>query len=131
VTSLGGAARSTERAWRLEQRVVKVGSVRVPLRLVQFRTGWIASADTSVGPTLGADRSPYLAAARALEPLGVDVAEALVAVGRVPGAAILDAAHLGGVPPWSAAARAYAVALMKRAATRHIHADRAARVTGS
>jgi hypothetical protein len=54
------------------------------MRLVSFRRGWLASVDTVSGPTLAADRSPYLAAWRALEPLGVDLAEAMILVGRMP-----------------------------------------------
>lgn len=76
-------APAAEPAWQLERRYVEVGGVRRPLRLVRFAAGWLASVDTPAGPTLGADRSPYLAARRALEPLGIDLAEALAIVGRV------------------------------------------------
>ena len=73
----------SERAWHMEIRFVVANGVRRPLRLVRFATGWLASADTPEGPTLGADRSPYLAARRALEPLGVDSVEAMRLVGRI------------------------------------------------
>jgi hypothetical protein len=54
------------------------------LRLVRFDAGWLASVDTESGPTLGADRSPYLAARRALEPLGIGLVEAMTLVGSMP-----------------------------------------------
>lgn len=75
-------ALTAQPAWQLERRVVTVGGVRRMLRLVRFATGWLASVDTFDGPTLGADRSPYLAASRALEPLGVGLVEAMSFVGR-------------------------------------------------
>ena len=76
-------APSTEPAWQLERRFVTVLGVRRPLRLVRFAAGWVASVDGPSGPTVGADRSPYLAAARALEPFGIDMATAMAVVGRV------------------------------------------------
>lgn len=76
-------APTSEPAWQLERRWVEVEGARRPLRLVRFETGWLASIDTSQGPTLGADRSPFLAARRALEPLGIGLPEALAIVGRV------------------------------------------------
>ena len=36
-----------------------------------------------LGPTLGVDRSPYLAAGQALEPLGIGLVAALTALGRL------------------------------------------------
>ena len=72
-----------DRAWRAEKRTIAVRGVRRPLRLVQFPGGWLASVDTESGPTLGADRSPYLAAHRALESLGIDLAEVMSLVGPV------------------------------------------------
>lgn len=69
--------------WRLERRTVTVRGRARSMRLVAFERGWLASVDTESGPTMAADRSPYLAAWRALEPLGVDLAEALTAVGPV------------------------------------------------
>ena len=77
-------ATSAQPAWQIERRFVTVHGVRRPLRLVRFATGWLASLDTPSGPTLAADRSPYLAAQRALEPLGVGMAEAMLLVGRIP-----------------------------------------------
>ena len=68
-------------AWRIERRPITVHGASLTLRLVRFETGWLASVDTVSGPTLGADRSLYLAAARALDPLGVGIAEALTLVG--------------------------------------------------
>lgn len=74
-------------AWRLEQRIVTVRGVGQTLRLVRFESGWLASVDSESGPTLAADHSPYLAAYRALEPLGIGLVEALWLVGRIPGSA--------------------------------------------
>lgn len=67
----------------MERRFVVVHGVRRPLRLVRFAGGWLASADTPSGPTMGANRSPYLAARQALEPLGVELGEALCLVGPI------------------------------------------------
>ena len=67
--------------WQLERRYVEVGGMRRLLRLVRFDAGWLASVDTPAGPTLGVDRSPYLAASRALEPIGVGLAEAMALIG--------------------------------------------------
>jgi hypothetical protein len=75
----------TEPAWQLERRFVTVEGMRRPLRLVRFATAWVASVDLAAGPTLGVDRSPYLATARALEPLGVDMSTAMSVVGRLHG----------------------------------------------
>lgn len=69
--------------YRLEERTVTIQGVEQRLRLVEFASGWLASVDTVAGPTLGADRSPYLAAWRALEPLGVDMTTAAMALGRI------------------------------------------------
>lgn len=72
-----------EPSWRVEHRMVIVGGQPHTLRLVAFERGWLASVDTVAGPTLGANHSPYLAAGRALEPLGVDVGAAMTLVGPV------------------------------------------------
>lgn len=71
--------------WSLHVRSVDIDGSPRPLRLVRFAAGWLASVDTEAGPTLGADSSPYLAARRALEPLGVGMVEAMTAVGPIPG----------------------------------------------
>lgn len=71
------------RSWRLEHRTVTVRGQPHRLRLAAFERGWLASVDTVAGPTLGADHSPYLAAGRALEPLGVDLPAAMNLVGPV------------------------------------------------
>ncbi|MGQ0608314.1 MAG: hypothetical protein ACT4OQ_07625 [Chloroflexota bacterium] len=76
-------APSTHPTWQIERRFITVHGVRRPLRLVRFGAGWLASVDTESGPTLGADRSPYLAAQRALEPLGIGMVEGMILVGRV------------------------------------------------
>ena len=82
-TLLEHDAPSTEPTFRAQRRFVTVGGVRRTMRLVRFDAGWLASADTPEGPTLGADRSPYLAARRALEPLGIDLVTAMALVGDV------------------------------------------------
>jgi hypothetical protein len=76
-------APSSEPAFQVERRYVTVGGVRRTLRLVRFATGWVASVDTPSGPTVGVDRSPYLAARRALEPIGIDLVEAMSVVGKL------------------------------------------------
>jgi hypothetical protein len=77
-------ADTAQPTWQLERRFVTVRGVRRPLRLVRFDAGWLASVDTESGPTIGADRSPYLAARRALEPLGIGLVEAMTLVGSLP-----------------------------------------------
>ena len=76
-------APSSEPAFQVERRYVTVGGVRRTLRLVRFATGWVASVDTPSGPTVGVDRSPYLAARQALEPVGIDLVQAMTMVGRL------------------------------------------------
>jgi hypothetical protein len=83
VTAAQLTASPPDAGWHLVRRTVLVRSVPRNLRLVQFATGWIASADTESGPTMAADASPHLAAARALEPLGVGMVEAMALVGSV------------------------------------------------
>lgn len=78
-------APSARPAWQMERRHLDAGGFRRTLRLVRFASGWLASVDTPNGPTLGADRSPYLAARQALEPLGIGLAEAMAVVGRTGG----------------------------------------------
>lgn len=78
-------APSARPAFRMERRFVQVHGVRRTLRLVRFERGWLASVDTAEGPTLGADRSPYLAASRALEPLGIELSGVIELVGSVAG----------------------------------------------
>ncbi|HEX7197149.1 MAG TPA: hypothetical protein VF364_10005 [Candidatus Limnocylindria bacterium] len=72
-------------AWQIERHSITVRGVRRPLRLVRFARGWLASVDTESGPTIACDRSPYLAAQRALEPLGIGSIEAMTLVGRIGG----------------------------------------------
>ncbi len=78
--------------WRIERRTFMDGGVRRPLRLVAFATGWLASADSASGPTLAADRSPLLAAWRALEPVGIDLVDAMAILGVVPRATLPESA---------------------------------------
>lgn len=71
-------------AWRMRSLSVRTRRGDwTTLRLVRFASGWLASADTLNGPTLGYDASPYLAAGRALAPLGIDLVAAMSSVGEV------------------------------------------------
>lgn len=82
--SLVRGTQSSQSAWRLYERLVIVRGESRRLRLVRFHSGWLASVDADSGPTLAADRSPHLAAWRALEPLGVELGDGTAAVGRLP-----------------------------------------------
>ena len=55
-------------------------SLRVDVRLRRFETRWMASADTSEGPSLGLGRYPIEALAGALEPFDGMVDELLASV---------------------------------------------------
>ena len=72
-----------EGTWRGRSLSIRVGDEWTTLRLARFARGCLASADSLEGPTLGFDRSPYLAARRALEPLGVGLVAAMSAIGRI------------------------------------------------
>lgn len=77
------AALAEPRSWNARRVDVMVDGELHRLRIVRFERGWVASADSVEGPTLGVDRSPYLAARQALEPLGVGLVAALAALGRL------------------------------------------------
>lgn len=77
------AALAEPRRWHARRVDVRVGDELYRLRLVRFEHGWVASADTVEGPTLGVDPSPYLAARQALEPLGIGLVAAMAALGRL------------------------------------------------
>lgn len=72
-----------ETGWRARSMSIRVGDEWTTLRLVRFDRGWVASADTLEGPTLGVDRSPYLAARRALEPLGIGLLAVMTSIAGV------------------------------------------------
>lgn len=76
-----GADDASGPLWEARSLSVRVEGEPRRIRLVHFAGGWIASADTVHGPTLGVDHSPYLAVQRAVEPLGIGLVEALTAVG--------------------------------------------------
>ena len=76
VPVLRGAAAANSHWQGQDHRFVLRGASH-RLRLVRFRTGWLASVDTVDGPTLGCDHSPYLAISRALEPIGGGVLDAM------------------------------------------------------
>jgi hypothetical protein len=79
----GSDAPRTPTAWRIERRSIDVAGAAREIRLVRFDAGWLASVDTDGGPTLGADRSPYLAVILAVEELGIDSVEAMTVVGPI------------------------------------------------
>ncbi len=84
-TPLVAETGADRRRWQPHGQVVSIDGVARSLRLVEFDRGWLASVDTDSGPTLGMDRSPYLAAHRALEPLGLGIVEAMTLVGPLVG----------------------------------------------
>ena len=78
--------RVSGRRWRVQEHRIELRGVSYRLRLVSFAAGWLASVDSVEGPTLGCDRSPYLAVSRALEPVGGSLVEAMsIVAGAVPG----------------------------------------------
>ena len=79
------AALAEPRSWHARRVDVLVDGELYRLRLVRFERGWVASADSVEGATLGVDRSPYLAARQALEPLGIGLVAAMSALGRLEG----------------------------------------------
>jgi hypothetical protein len=83
VTSVQASAEAIRAPWRMVRRTIVVRGIPRTLRLVQFPSGWIASADTESGPTMAVDPSPHLAASRALEPAGIGMVEAMMLVGSV------------------------------------------------
>jgi hypothetical protein len=63
--------------WRGQEHRIELRGVSYRLRTVGFPAGWLASVDTVEGPTLGYDRSPYLAVSRAVEPVGGGLVDAM------------------------------------------------------
>ena len=63
--------------WRGQEHRIELRGASYRLRLVHFSAGWLASVDTVEGPTLGCDRSPYLAVSRAVEPIGGGLIDAM------------------------------------------------------
>jgi hypothetical protein len=72
------------RLWRGQMHDIDLHGVRYRLRLASFAAGWLASVDTVEGPTLGCDRSPYLAVSRAIEPIGGNLLDGLRIVSQIP-----------------------------------------------
>jgi hypothetical protein len=72
-----------ERGLALERTVVVRGQ-RIALRLVNVRGRWVASERLTEGQNVGVDRSPYLAALTALEPLNVRMTDLLTQLGPFP-----------------------------------------------
>lgn len=77
------AVEADDASWHQRSLSIRVRDEWTTLRLVRFARGWLASADGLEGPTLGLDRSPYLAARRALEPLGVGLVAGMAAIGGI------------------------------------------------
>jgi hypothetical protein len=73
----------TDPHWRGQEQLIELRGASYRLRLVRFPAGWLASVDTVEGPTLGCDKSPYLAVSRALEPIGGGLMEAMSIVAAV------------------------------------------------
>jgi hypothetical protein len=69
--------------WRVQEHRIELRGSTFMLRLVRFPAGWLASLDTVDGPTLGCDSSPYLAVARALEPIGGALIDAMSIVAAI------------------------------------------------
>lgn len=76
----GGTA---TRSWPLEEHPFQLRGASHRLRLVRLPVGWLASVDSIEGPTLGCDRSPYLALSRALEPIGGRLIDAMSIVAEL------------------------------------------------
>jgi hypothetical protein len=65
------------RQWHGQEHSIELSGVGYRLRLFGFAAGWLASVDTVEGPTLGCNRSPYLAVSRAVEPIGAGLDDAM------------------------------------------------------
>lgn len=63
--------------WRAREHQIALRGASYRLRMVRFAAGWLASVDTVEGPTLGFDKSPYLAVSRAVEPIGGGLIDAM------------------------------------------------------
>jgi hypothetical protein len=68
------------REWRGQEHTIELRGIDYRLRLFSFAAGWLASVDTVEGPTLGCNRSPYLAVSRAVEPIGGEMVDAMLIV---------------------------------------------------
>ena len=75
---------SPARSWQKHEWPIVLRGVSHKLRLVSWQSGWLASVDSVEGPTLGFDRSIYLAVSRAVEPLGGTLADAMSIIGELP-----------------------------------------------
>lgn len=69
--------------WSGQEHRIEVRGASYRLRLGRFAAGWLASVQTVEGPTLGYDRSPYLAVSRAIEPIGGGLTDAMSIVAAV------------------------------------------------
>jgi len=83
IETIGSPGLDLGSATAVERRAIVIGGEERILRLLRIGDRWLASIDTEHGPTLGTDHSPYLAAARALEPIGIGLAEAMAMVGPI------------------------------------------------
>ncbi len=66
-----------EPLWRAYHSDIELRGRHYRLRLVEFSRGWLASIDTADGPTLGCDRSTYLAVGQAIDPVGGGTVDAI------------------------------------------------------
>jgi len=65
------------------EHAIELKGVRYRLRLVRTAGGWMASVDTVDGPSMAVNASPYLAVSLAIEPVGGQLMDALVAVSEL------------------------------------------------
>jgi hypothetical protein len=68
------------RLWHGQEHSIELCGIDYRVRLFSFAAGWLASVDTVEGPTLGCNRSPYLAVSRAVEPIGGGLVDAMLIV---------------------------------------------------
>jgi hypothetical protein len=73
-------APASDAAWVAREHRFELRGATHRLRLLRRPDGWTASVDTVEGPTIGTDRSPYLAVSRALEPIGGQLIDAMLLV---------------------------------------------------
>jgi hypothetical protein len=81
--------------WHGQEHTFELRGIDYRLRLFSFATGWLASVDTVEGPTLGCNRSPYLAVSRAVEPIGGEMVDAMLIVAALSLPNPLGSASIG------------------------------------
>jgi hypothetical protein len=83
------------RQWHGQEHTIELRDINYRLRLFSFAAGWLASLDTVEGPTLGCNRSPYLAVSRAVEPIGGEMVDAMLIVSALSLPEALASASIG------------------------------------